>query len=147
MSSSTGTELSVTNARPVISCAGAAAVLRGAQVKAAEMGVPVVVAVVDDAGELIAFSRGDGTPRGAAQWAIDKAVTAASFRSPTQALAQGMEGAPLAAVASFIAQPHVTLVPGGTPLVVEGAVVGAIGASGGSPEQDLEIAETGAAVL
>lgn len=147
MVTSTDSALSVTEVRPVVSCAGASAVLKGAQAKAVEMGVPVVVAVVDDAGELVEFSRGDGTPRGAAQWAIDKATTASSFRTPTHVLAQGMEGAPLAAVASFIAQPHVTLVPGGIPLMADGAVVGAIGASGGSPEQDLEIAQAGAAVL
>jgi glc operon protein GlcG len=147
MASSMQGALSATNARSVISCAGASAVLQSAQAKAAEIGVPVVVAVVDDAGDLVAFSRGDGTPRGAAQWAIDKAATASSFRAPTHVLAQGMDGAPLAAVASFIAQPHVTLVPAGIPLVVEGSLVGAIGASGGSPEQDLEIAEAGAAAL
>lgn len=121
--------------------------LKAAQSKAAEMGVPVVIAVVDDAGQLIEFSRGDATPPGAAQWAIDKAATASSFRTPTHLLAQGMEGAPIAAVVSFISQPHVTLVPGGIPLASGGAVVGAIGASGGSPEQDREIAEAGAAVL
>ncbi len=121
-------------------------VVRSAQAKAAEMGVPVVVAVVDDAGELAAFLRMDGTAPGAAHWAIDKAVTAASFRTPTHVLAQGMDAAPLAAVASFIAQPNVTLVPAGLPLVVDGAVVGAIGASGGSPDQDLVIAEAGAAL-
>ena len=145
--SSTESSVSLTNARSVISAAGALAVVQGAQAKAAELGVPTVVAVVDDVGELVAFARMDGTPPGAAQWAIDKAVTAASFRAPTHVLAEGMEGAPLSALASFIAQPHVTLVPAGLPLVVDGAVVGAIGASGGSPEQDLEIAEVGAAVL
>lgn len=142
-----GSSAPLTNARPVISAAGALAVMRGAQAKATELAVSVVVAVVDDAGTLTAFSRMDGTPPGAAQWAIDKAVTAAAFRTPTHVLAQGMEGAPLPAVASFIAQPHVTLVPAGLPLVVDGSVVGAIGASGGSPEQDLAIAEAGMAAL
>jgi uncharacterized protein GlcG (DUF336 family) len=92
MVSSMEAALSVTNARSVISCAGASSVVKGAQAKAGEMGVPVVVAVVDDVGELVEFSRGDGTPRGAAQWAIDKAATASLSRTPTHVLAQGMEG-------------------------------------------------------
>lgn len=147
MSSSTEKPMKVTNARPVISAAAASALVQCAEAKATEMGVPTVVAVVDDVGELVAFLRMDGTAPGAAQWAIDKAVTAASFRAPTHVLAQGMEGAPLSAVASFIAQSHVTLVPAGLPLVVDGAVVGAVGASGGSPEQDLEVAQAAAAAL
>jgi glc operon protein GlcG len=44
-------------------------------------------------------------------------------------------------------QPHATLVPAGYPLVIDGAVVGAVGASGGTPEQDQAIAEAGAGAL
>lgn len=133
--------------RPALSAAGAAGVLRAAEQKAAEMSVPAVITVVDDSGELQAFLRMDGTPRGAVQWSIDKAVTAASFRTPTHVLDESMQIAPQSALASFMGQPHATLAPAGYPLVVDGIVVGAIGASGGSPEQDQKIAEAGLAGL
>lgn len=133
--------------RRTLSAQGAMSVLDAAHRKAAEMGVPVVICVVDASGDLQAFVRMDGTPRGAVQWSIDKAVTAASFRAPTQALGEAMQAAPAPALASFIAQPHVTLAPAGIPLVFDGEVVGAIGASGGSPEQDQAIAEAGVSGL
>ena len=137
-----------TAARTVISSDGATAVLRAVEAKAAAMGVPAVIAVVDDGTALKAFLRMEGTPPGAIRWAIDKAVTAAAFRAPTHILDHAMQEAGSAsALASFMAQPHATLAPGGFPLVIDGAVVGAVGASGGSPEQDQMMAEAGLAAL
>jgi glc operon protein GlcG len=133
--------------QPVISAAGAKAVLRAAEAKAAEIGVPVVIVVVDESGDLKALLGMDGPPKGAIQWSIDKAVTAASFRTPTHVLAQATEGAPASAVASLMAQPHATLAPGGFPLVIDGVVVGAVGASGGTPDQDHTVAQAGVAAL
>jgi uncharacterized protein GlcG (DUF336 family) len=130
----------------VISSAGAKAVLRAAEAKAAEIGVPVIVAVVDSSGDLKALIGMDGAPKGALQWSIDKAVTAASFRAPTHVLAQAM-GTNVADAASFMNQPHATVAPAGYPLVVGGVVVGAVGASGGSPAQDLAVAEAAVAAL
>lgn len=138
--------IGLSRAQPVISAAGAKAALQAAEAKAAELGVPVVVAVVDDGGDLKALLSMDGAPKGAIQWSIDKAVTAASFRTPTHVLAQAMAGAP-AAIASLMGQPHATLAPAGYPLVIDGAVAGGIGASGGTPEQDQAVAETGVAAL
>jgi len=137
----------LSSTRPVISAAEAKEVLQAAEAKAAEIGIPVVIVVVDDAGDLKAMLRMDGTPKVAIQWAIDKAITAASFRAPTHALAQAMEGAPSSAIASVMAQPHATLAPAGYPLVIDGMVTGAIGASGGTPEQDQVVAQAGAAAL
>ena len=57
-----------------------------------------------------------------------------------------MEGAPWA-IPSLMAQPHATLAPGGFPLVIDGAVVGAVGASGGTPDQDQDVAQAGVAAL
>ena len=136
----------LTRIQPVISAAGAKAVLRAAEAKAAEIGVPVVVVVVDDGGDLKALLGMDGAPKGAIQWSIDKAVTAASFRIPTHVLAQAMEGVP-SAISSLTGQPHATLAPAGFPLVVDGVVVGAIGASGGTPDQDQVVAQAGVAAL
>ena len=132
----------LTRAQPVISAAGAKAVLRAAEAEATETGVPVVV-VVDNGGDLKALLSMDGPPKGAIQWSIDKAVTAASFRTPTHVLAQAMEGIP-SAISSLTGQPHATLAPGGFPLAIDGAVVGA---SGGTPDQDQVVAQAGVAAL
>ena len=137
----------LTRIQPVISAAGAKAVLRAAEAKAAEIGVPVVVVVVDDGGDLKALLGMDGAPKGAIQWSIDKAVTAASFRTPTHVLAQAVEGAPSSVIASLMGQPHATLAPAGFPLVIDGVVAGAVGASGGTPEQDQVVAQAGVAAL
>jgi len=137
---------SLSRTQPVISAAGAKAVLRAAEAKATELGVPVVVVVVDDGGDLKALLGMDGPPKGAIQWSIDKAVTAASFRTPTHVLAQAIQDVPWA-IASLMGQPHATLAPGGFPLVVDGAVVGAVGASGGTPDQDQAVAQAGVAAL
>jgi uncharacterized protein GlcG (DUF336 family) len=136
----------LSRAQPVISAAGAKAVLHAAEAKAAEIGVPVVVVVVDDGGDLKAMLGMDGAPKGAIQWSIDKAITAASFRTATHVLAEAMEGVPWA-IPSLMGQPHATLAPAGYPLVIDGVVVGAVGASGGTPDQDQVVAQAGAAAL
>lgn len=138
--------IGLTRTRPVISAVGAKAVLLAAEAKAAELGVPVTIAVVDDRGDLKALLGMDGAPKGATQWAIDKAATAASFRTPTHILGQAVSDYP-AAVASFMGQPNATSVPAGYPLVIGGDVVGGIGASGGSPEQDQVLAEAAISAL
>ena len=143
MSTSLSQSPAVSTAQPVISAAGADQVLRAAVAKASELGIPVVVAVVDAPGALKALLAMDGTPPVATRWAIDKAVTAASFRAPTSVLAEGVGGDP-SVLASVMAQPHTTLAPAGIPLLVDGSVVGAVGASGGTPEQDSIVAQAGA---
>jgi uncharacterized protein GlcG (DUF336 family) len=146
MTNSTHDSIGLTRTRPVISAAGAKAVLQAAETKAVELGVPVIIVVVDDGGDLKALLVMDGAPKGAIQWAIDKAITAASFRTPTHILGQAMPDL-AATIASFMAQPHATLAPAGYPLAIDGAVVGAIGASGGTPDQDQAVAEAGVTAL
>ncbi len=134
--------------KPVITYEDAWAVLGAAEAKAAEMGVPMVIAVVDDAGDLKAFIRMDGAPKGAIEWTIDKAFTAVSFAAPTGVLADGIQASPAAVMASMISLPHVNLAPGGYPLAIGGAIVGAVGTGGGmSPGQDEAAAEAGVAAL
>jgi len=140
-------ERSIANSRPELSAAAAMNVLLAARAKAAEIGVPVVLSVVDDGGNLKAFLRMDETPLGAVQWSIDKALTAASFRTPTHVLDAAMQELPSSVLGSFLAQPHATLAPAGFPLAIGDVVVGAIGASGGNPQQDQTVAEAGVAAL
>ena len=136
-----------TTTKPVLTTEGAMAVLQAAMAKANEIGVPMTIVVVDDAGTLKAFIRMDGANHGTVEWATEKAYTAAAFRYPTNMLTQAMEGNAVG-MASMLKLPHMTLGPGGMPLQVGQSTVGGIGASGGTmPEQDQQVAEAGVAAL
>jgi uncharacterized protein GlcG (DUF336 family) len=101
------------------------------------------VAVVDTAGYLIYFERMPDTQLGSVEIAIEKAKSAALFRRPTKTfqdqLAAGGEGLRMLRLTGSIP------VEGGIPLIVDGKVIGAIGASGGSSDQDGRTAQAGAA--
>jgi uncharacterized protein GlcG (DUF336 family) len=130
--------------RPAMSLthAGALAVLNGAVAKAAAMGVPQCVAIVDAGGNLLAFVRMDGAKVLSQLSATQKAVTAASSRAATG-------GAPddLAAKLALATGGQMTNLKGGLPIVVDGHVVGAIGVGSGTGEQDVEVATAGLAAL
>ena len=116
--------------------------------QATALGVRVTVAVVDEGGYLIELSRMDGAPALSPQIAEAKAAGAAVMGRPGDVLADNFEKRPgfFAAASSLARRP---LVPGlGSILVMrEGRLMGAIGVSGGRPEQDLEIANAGLAAL
>ena len=135
-----------TATKPVLTSQDAQAVVQAAMTKAAEQGTPMCIAVVDDGGALKAFARMDGANLGSVQWAIDKAITAASFLYPTHMLAQGMESS-ATVMGSFLKQPHTTLAPAGYPLMCGETVVGGVGSGGGTTEQDQAVAEAGASAL
>ncbi len=108
--------------------------------KAREVGTPMVLAIVDEGGNLKELRRMDGSLLVSVQHAPKKAYTAMSVQMPTADLAKlGQPGAIFYGVDVNI--PNLTLIPGGLPLKVEGVVVGGVGASGGSPEHDLAVAE------
>lgn len=114
-----------------------------AHAKAAELGVRVTVAVVDEGGHLIALGRMDGAPPLSPQIAEAKAVGAAMFLRDGGALAQMAQDRP----AFFSAANRMVRVPlipgiGSIPIKHEDRYVGAIGVSGARPEQDLECAES-----
>jgi glc operon protein GlcG len=125
-----------------LSLAGAHTVIEKAFVKADQLGIKVTVAVVDEGGLLIALSRMDGAMPLSPQLAEAKAVGAAMFLRDGGALAQMAQDRPgfFSAADRMV---RVPLIPGlGSLPIKEGAkVIGAIGVSGGRPEQDLECAE------
>src|SRR6202165_3772007 len=127
-----------------LSLTGANNVIDKAHAKAKDLGIKVTVAVVDEGGLLIALSRMDGALPLSPQLAEAKAVGAAMFHRDGGALAQMAQDRPgfFSAADRLVRTP---LVPGlGSALIKEeGNVVGAIGVSGGRPEQDLECAEAG----
>ena len=119
-------------------------VIEKAHAKAAQLGIKVTVAVVDEGGHLVALSRMDGAIPLSPQLAEAKAVGAAMFLRDGEALAKMAQDRPgfFAAADRMV---RVPLIPGlGSALIKEDAkVIGAIGVSGGRPDQDLECAEAG----
>lgn len=119
--------------------------LAGAIAEARKQNLPMAVAVVDNAGQLVAFERLDNTQNASTMIAQDKAVSAAMYRRPTKAfqdgLAAGGAGLRILHLRGAIA------VEGGLPIVIDGKIVGGLGVSGGSTEQDGAVAKAGTDAL
>ena len=102
----------------------------------------MAVAIVDISGDLIFFEKMDGTQAASVNISVDKARSAARFKRPTKALqdvlAAGGEGLRLLALEGAVP------VEGGLPLIMDGKIVGAIGVSGGTSQQDGQTAKAGA---
>ena len=108
--------------------------------RAAEIGVPMVLAVVDANGDLLQVRRMDGALIISVTLAPHKAYTAAIVRLPTEQLAAAAQpGQSLFGI--DVNLPKMTLVGGGIPVIKNGAVVGAVGVSGGSVAQDVDVAK------
>ena len=122
-------------------------IIAASESRAADLGVAVNIAVLDAAAHLKAFSRMDGAVLGSIDVAVKKAATAALFQTPSEAVWEYCKpGAP----AHALEHTNGGLAPfaGGLPLRgADGAMLGAIGVSGGTVAQDLEIAAAGAAAL
>jgi uncharacterized protein GlcG (DUF336 family) len=127
---------------PALTLAGAQAVLAAAVEKAAEIGVPENIAVVDAGGHLLAFARMDGARAGSISIATTKAVSAALRKRAT-----GDEGGgdPVTQVKLALAAETLTGIGGGFPIVSDDTVVGAIGVSSGTVDEDIVVARAGLA--
>ncbi len=122
-------------------------VIAAAERSATEIGQPMNIAVVDAGGRLVAFVRMDRAWQGSIAIAQDKAFTARAFDMTTAELGtQSQPGQPLFGIHTTNAG-RIVIFPGGVPLKRGGTVVGAIGVSGGTPDQDQRVAEAGAAGL
>lgn len=121
--------------------------IAGAADKAREIGVPMCIAVTDESGQLIAFERMDGGKVTSTTIAIDKAFTAAGAKRATHDYGSASQpGSPAYGINSAIGG-RLMVVGGGLPVVVDGEVVGGIGLSSGTPDQDRACAEAGIAAL
>jgi uncharacterized protein GlcG (DUF336 family) len=125
--------------KPSISRHTAMAVVDAAVAKATDLGVPQVVAVLDESGLLKAFCRMDGAALVAIEVAQNKAFTAL-YGLSSEGLFHAIKGDP-ALLTSMPQVPRLTLIGGGLPIAVDNVVVGAIGVSGGTVEQDIECAQ------
>ncbi len=131
----------------MITLADARRVIAAAEQKAGDVGQPMNIAVVDAGGNLVAHVRMDGAWLGSVAISIDKAWTSRAFDVETRALAALTQpGADFYGIHASNGG-RVMIFAGGVPLRRDGAVVGAVGVSGGSGEQDHAVAEAGAAAL
>jgi len=132
--------MAIVRKRHTIDDAGAEAVIRAAVSRAEENGSRVVIAVVDPSGELVALRRTANAQVASSRVAVDKARTAAIFVRPSRVLEEQVSGGRLGALALHGA----VALTGGIPLVVDGEVVGAVGTSGETPDEDEAISIAGA---
>ncbi|MEF3365045.1 heme-binding protein [Methylocystis sp. 9N] len=122
---------------------GAKRVAAAAETEAFKNKWNVVIAIVDDGGNLLYLQRLDGTQASSSETATRKARTAALFKRPTKVL----EDAVAAGRVSLLSLPNMTPIEGGLPLVYKGEIIGAIGVSGATPQQDAQVAKVGADTL
>jgi uncharacterized protein GlcG (DUF336 family) len=107
---------------------------------AAGLGVPMSVAVMDPAGHLLAFARMDGAPWITADVAQGKAWTAAAYGTPSAAQRAKLEPMPIFS-AAITTMTHGRFTPqtGAVPVYADGRLLGAVGASGGTGDQDEQV--------
>jgi uncharacterized protein GlcG (DUF336 family) len=133
-----------TQARAGVTLDTALQVIGSARQEAEAIGVAMNIAVVDEGNNLVAFQRMDGAWLGSMDIAEGKAYTARAFNMSTKDLAPlCVPGQPLFGI-HVSNQGRLIIFAGGIPLERGGEVVGAIGVSGGSVEQDQAVAEAGA---
>lgn len=135
--------ISLVNAQTItkktISLEAAKKISAAAEAEAIKNKWNMAIALVDDGGNLVYFARIDYTQIGSIDVAIEKAKTAISFRRSTKQYQERVQGG-----ANFILRvPGIIPVEGGLPIILDGQFIGAIGVSGGTPEQDGIVAKAG----
>jgi uncharacterized protein GlcG (DUF336 family) len=122
-------------------------IIAAAEAKAAEIGQPMNIAVADAGGNLIAHVRMDGAWLGSIDISIKKAYTSRAFDISTKDLAEHSQSGGQFFGIHASNDGRIMIFAGGIPLKRDGKVIGAIGVSGGSGEQDHAVAEAGAAAF
>ena len=129
--------------KAALTLATARKIVAAAEAEALKHAWPVVIAVVDDGGNLICLQRLDNAQFGSVDIAIQKAKSAVAFKRPTKAweelLTSGQQ--------RVLGLPGVLPSEGGVPLAWKGQIIGAIGVSGVKANEDGQIARAGAAIL
>ena len=117
--------------------------IEGARQKATQIGVPMCIAVTDDSGNLIAFESMNGGKAHSVYVSIDKAYTAGSARKATHEYNAANVPGNLAFGIHTESGGRISTVGGGLPVFIDDQCVGGIGASSGSPQQDMEVSQAG----
>jgi uncharacterized protein GlcG (DUF336 family) len=131
----------------MITLADARKIIQAAEKRAAEIGQPMNIAVVDEGGNLVSHVRMDNAWIGSVDISINKAWTARAFDIATKDLAGHSQSGGQFFGIHASNHGRVMIFAGGIPLKRNGRVVGGIGVSGGSGEQDQTVAEAGAAAI
>jgi uncharacterized protein GlcG (DUF336 family) len=127
--------------KPALTLNVAKKIAAAAEAEAMKRGSTVVIAVVDDGGHLLVLERLDDTQVASVEVGIGKARTAAIFRRPSKEFEDQVKNGRVAA----LALPGATPLQGGIPISFQGKVIGAVGVSGNTPQEDEDIAKAGAA--
>jgi len=130
---------------PNVNLAQARQVISAAQAEAEANGWAVAIAVVDTAGNLVAFEKRDDTQTASVQVAQDKAVSAAIYKRPTKAFSDALAGGGVGL--RVLTLQGVNGAEGGEPLLHNGEIIGAVGVSGVTSEQDGQVARAGVAAV
>jgi len=131
----------------MMSLALARKVIAAAERKAKQIKQPMNIAVVDEGGNLVAHVRMDGAWIGSIDISINKAFTSRAFDISTKDLAEHSQSGGQFFGIHVSNRGRIMIFAGGIPLRQDGKVIGAIGVSGGSGEQDHAVAAAGAAVI
>jgi glc operon protein GlcG len=129
--------------KKALTLAEAKKIVAAAEADAAKSNLTMAIAILDDGGRLLLFEKMDDTQAGSVDVAIAKARSAFLFKRPTKVFEDAVIGGRSVILALDGAMP----IEGGLPLMVGGRIVGAIGVSGGTAQQDGVVAAAGAAVL
>ncbi len=131
----------------MIQLADARRIIAAAEKKAEELGQPMNIAIVDEGGNLLAFERMENAWRGSIDISINKAFTSRAFDITTKDLGNNSQPGQQFFGIHASNGGRIMIFAGGIPLKKDGKVVGAVGISGGSGEQDHAVAEAAAAAL
>jgi len=129
--------------QPVLTLAGARKAIAAAEAEALKNKWPVVIAVCDAGGNLIALARLDNAQFGSVEVAMAKARSAVAYKRSTRIWDETLHGGRTA----VLGLPGLLPSEGGEPVLVNGVIVGGIGVSGVKPTEDGQIARAGAAVI
>src|SRR5438105_3938970 len=129
--------------KKALTLAAAEKMMAASKAEAAKNGWKVVIVIVDDGGHLIHLSRIDDTQYGSIDIALGKAQTAIALKRPSKALEDAVAGGRTA----LLGVKGITPLQGGLPIIVDGKVIGAIGVSGVTSQQDEQTAKAGVDAL
>jgi uncharacterized protein GlcG (DUF336 family) len=129
--------------KKVLTLAAAKKMAAAAEAEAAKNNWRMVIAIVDDGGHLIYLQRTDETQAGSIRVAVQKAKSAVMYKRPTKVWEDFVAGGRNAILGLSGAVP----IEGGTPIMLDGKLLGAVGVSGGSAAQDGQVAKAGVDAL
>ncbi len=132
---------------PKLTLEDAHVALEACMKKAVEIGVPMDIAVVDDGGNLLMFERMDGALVGCIQIAIDKAYTSAVLGIPTADEGRMAQPGESEYGANSLCGGRIVILGGGIPIKLGNIIIGAVGCSSGTVDQDTAVAQAGVAAL